>query len=301
LVDVMVPAFGDDALVRQTVISVREQTDPNWRLTLLDDGPAAGRDPGLGPWLRRLDDPRIGYHANSERQGVNRNFQCCVDASSAELVVILGADDLLLADFVARVRAVAAERPHLAFIHTGARVVDSDGAPCAPMADRIKALTSIKAGGGVREVGGERLAASLLRGNWMYFPSVAFRRSWLVRHGFRPGYDVVQDLDLYLRILRDGGRAALLDAPGIQYRRHPASVSSERAQDGSRFVEERRFFAEAAADMTSIGWPRAARAARWHLTSRLHALFRMPALVVGGHPALTRTATPGPGRGAHRR
>jgi GT2 family glycosyltransferase len=326
LVDVMLPAFGDDALVRQAIASVREQTDEHWRLRVVDDGPPAGRDPGLGDWVRRLGDDRVSYLANPGLLGINRNFQRCVDLSTHELVVILGADDLLLADFVARVRAVAAERPHLAFIHTGARVVNRDGAPSAPMADRVKSLTSIRAGGGVREVGGERLATSLLRGNWMYFPSVAFRRGWLVRHGFRPGYDVVQDLDLYLRILRGGGRAALLDAPGIQYRRHPASVSSERAQDGSRFVEERRFFAEAAADMTSIGWPRAARAARWHLTSRLHALSRTPALVAGGHrasagrmlrdalsalpeaapvppdePPTAQPATPGPARGAHRR
>jgi GT2 family glycosyltransferase len=290
LVDVMLPAFGDDTLVRQAIVSVREQTDGHWRLSVVDDGPAAGRDPNLGDWVRRLDDHRISYLANLTRLGINRNFQRCVDLSTHELVVILGADDRLLPDFVARVRAVAAERPQLAFIHTGARVVDAAGRPSAPMADRVKALTSIKAtsikvASGVREIGGEQLAASLLRGNWMYFPSVAFRREWLVRHGFRPGYDVVQDLDLYLRILRGGGRVGLLGTPGIEYRRHPASVSSEGAEDGSRFDEERRFFAEAAAELTEAGWPRAASAARWHLTSRLHALQRATLLLAAGQRA----------------
>lgn len=286
LVDVLLPAFGDDALVRQAIVSVREQTEQHWRLTVVDDGPAAGRDPGLGGWVARLADDRITYRANPRLLGINRNFQRCAELAEHELVVLLGADDRLLPDFVARVRALAADRPHLAFIHTGALVVDSDGDPANPPADRVKTLASLKAAPGtVREVGGEQLAASLLRGNWMYFPSVVFRRDVLVEHGFRPGFDVVQDLDLYLRILRAGGRVALLDAPGIEYRRHPASVSSERAEDGSRFDEERRFFAEAAADMSREGWPRAARAARLHLTSRLHALLRVTQLLAGGHRA----------------
>jgi hypothetical protein len=135
-------------------------------------------------------------------------------------------------------------------------------------------------------VGGERLAVSLLRGNWMYFPSVVFRRDWLVRHGFRPGYDIVLDLDLYLRILRSGGEAVLLSRPGIEYRRHADSLSSCGAEDGSRFVEERAFFAEAAAELAAEGWTRAARAARWHLTSRLHAVRKLPGLLsTGNHRA----------------
>jgi GT2 family glycosyltransferase len=282
LVDLMVPAFGDDALVRQTIVSVREQTDAGWRLRLIDDGPAAGRDGGLGDWVARLGDRRIHYTANPVRLGINRNFQKCADAAESGLVTLLGADDRLLPDFVARVRRAAAEHPELAMLHTGAVVIGPDGDPATPMADRIKALTALRSRGGVREVGGEQLAASLLRGNWMYFPSVVFRREWLVRHGFRRGYDVVQDLDLYLRILRDGGRVGLFAEPGIEYRRHPASVSSEGADDGWRFVEERRFFAEAAAEMTAQGWPRAARAARLHLTSRLHGVFKAPALLAGG-------------------
>lgn len=279
-VDIMVPAFGDDSLIRETVASVRAQTDRHWRLIVIDDGPAAGRDPGLGAWLDSHDDPKIAYLRNAERLGINRNFQRCVDESQNDLVVLLGADDRLLPDFVARVRDVAARHPFAAFIHTGARVINTAGEPVDPLVDRVKLVTSIRPRPGQESVrvGGERLAASLLRGNWMYFPSVVFRRDWLVAHGFQPGYDVVQDLDLYLRILRDGGRAVLLGEPGIEYRRHAASVSSEQAQDGSRFAEERRFFAEAAAAMDAMGWSRAGWAARVHLTSRLHALLKVPGI-----------------------
>ena len=60
----------------------------------------------------------------------------------------------------------------------------------------------------------------------------------------------------------DSGRAVLLSQPGIEYRRHAASVSSTQAEDGSRFAEERAYFTEIAAVLAARGWTGAARAAQ---------------------------------------
>lgn len=279
VVDIMVPAFGDGELVRETVRSVLDQRDPRWRLTVIDDGVGGA----LGDWLAGLGDERVRYLANPIRLGINRNFQRCTDESTADLVVLLGSDDRLLPDFVGRVHDVAARCPEVAFIHTGARVIGDDGQPTNPLVDRVKKLTMPKLSAedrarGWRLIGGEELAASLLGGNWMYFPSVAFRGDVLRRHGFREGYDIVLDLDAYLRILVEGGQAVLFAEPGIEYRRHAASVSSAGADTGSRFDEERAYFAEAAEMMAAAGWPRAVRAARLHWTSRLHAVVKLPGL-----------------------
>lgn len=276
----MVPAFGDGALLRETVQSVLDQRDPEWRLTVIDDGVRAGRAGDLESWLATLDDPRVRYLPNPRRLGINRNFQRCADEARAELVVILGGDDRLLPDFVGRVREAAAAVPDAAFVHTGAAVIGPDGTPEHRLADRVKrwAAPSVR---GRRVMGGERLAVSLLHGNWMYFPSVVFRRDVLQRHGFRPGYDIVLDLDLYLRIIVDGGQAVLLEQPGIQYRRHGASLSSAQAKEGTRFAEEFAYFVQVAEQCEAVGWSRAARAARWHWTSRLHTAAQVPALLAG--------------------
>jgi glycosyltransferase involved in cell wall biosynthesis len=277
-IDIMLPAYGDGALVRETIDSVLAQDDPRWRLTVIDDG-ASGE---LKSWLAELGEPRVRYLANPHRLGINRNFQRCAEEATADLVQLLGSDDRLLPDFVARVHAAAGEHRGAAFFHTGAIVIDEHGRPAMPLADRIKRFVSIR--GGV-VTGGETLAVSLLRGNWMYFPSVVFRRDVLVGHGFREGYDIVLDLDLYLRILLDGGQVVLFDRPGIEYRRHAASLSSTTAGSGARFAEERAYFAETAATMAAAGWHRAVRAARWHLTSRLHSAARALAPRKGAPPA----------------
>jgi glycosyltransferase involved in cell wall biosynthesis len=281
LVDVMLPAYGDGSLVREAIGTVLSQDDPQWRLTVVDDGISDDLGGRLESWLRRLGDSRIRYIANRQRLGINRNFQRCVDEARADLVVILGSDDRLLPDFVRRLREAAIQFPKAAWIHTGARVIDDHGEPTFPLADRMKRLTALRVQT-YRLAGGEELAASLLHGNWMYFPSVAFRRDVLQRHGFRQGYDIVLDLDIYLRILLDGGSALLFECPGIEYRRHSTSLSSAQAASGTRFDEELAYFREAVETMAAAGWLTASRAAGWHWTSRLHAAIKVPGLLAAG-------------------
>lgn len=298
----MLPAYGDGPLLREAVSSVLAQTDPRWRLTVVDDGIDLGRGPELAGWLAALGDDRVRYLVNEERLGINRNFQRCVDEATADLVVILGADDRLQPHYVGEVRAAAAAEPAATWIHPAVQVVDDEGRPHTPAPDRLKRLTTPRVQGR-RLMGGERLATSLLHGNWMYFPSVAFRRRDLQRHGFRPGHDIVLDLDLYLRILLDGGHALLLERVCADYRRHSASLSSAQASDGARFDEESDYFAEMRTRLRAAGWPRAARAAGLHWTSRLHAVLRAAAALRGGQPrpALRMLATAGRPPGVSRR
>jgi GT2 family glycosyltransferase len=283
VLDVTIPAYGDGPLLREAVTSVLAQSDPGWRLTVLDDGVEEGRSGGLTSWLESHGDPRVRYLPNSVRLGINRNFQRCLEEASAGWVLLLGSDDRLLPDLVARVRTLVTRHPEALWIHTGARIIDDAGEPALPLVDKVKRATMLK---GDRVTGGEELATSLLHGNWMYFPSCAFRREAVSAHGFREGYDIVLDLDLYLRMLLAGGEVVLLADPGIEYRRHAASLSSSGAVDGSRFAEEVAYFAETAREAERAGWSRAARAARWHWTSRAHGVAKLPGLLRAGEFSL---------------
>lgn len=274
LVHVTIPAYGDDALLREAIASVLGQEHPGWRLTISDDGPPA---PGLEEWVAALGDPRVGYGRNPARLGLNRNFQHCVEAAQAPYVVVMGADDRMLPSYVGDVTDAAASYPDAAWIQPAVRVIDARGRPVRTLADRVKARLAPRVHPGQAVVlGGEQLMASLLRGNWMYFPAVAFRTDVVRRYGFRPGYDVVLDLDLYLRMLVDGATGVYLGSESFEYRRHDASLSSREAVSGERFEEEGALFAEARRSAAEHGWPLASRAARVRLTSRLHALARVP-------------------------
>lgn len=308
-IDLMMPFYGDPALFRLAVESILGQTDPLWHLVVIDD---QYPDAEPGRWLEGLADPRISYLRNATNLGVSGNFRKCAALATADFTTIVGCDDLLLPNYVARVRQLLTDFPGADFVQPGVLVMDAAGQDSFPLADRVKRRCRPRADGPV-ELSGEDLAASLLRGTWTYFPSIAWRTSRLQRHGFREDLDVALDLALEIDIIVTGGRLVLDDTPSFRYRRHSGSVSSWTANDGSRFVEERRFFLECAGRMAELGWNRAAGVAVRHVSSRLNALTRVPAsvragdrrgirILVGhalGRPFFARTAPPAASRNTH--
>lgn len=272
---VMLPCYGDSPHLREAVASVLASDSDDWTLTLLDDGPV---DEQLAAWVGGLD-PRVTYRHNPVRLGINRNFQQCLDLADAPLVSVLGADDVVEPSYVGAMVAAAESDPEASFLQPEVTVIDAEGKAVVGPADRVKALMTPAA---PARLGGEELAVSLLRGNWMYFPSVVYRTDVVRRYGFTEGLDIVLDLDLYVRMLRDGHQLGLVPGRLFRYRRHEASLSSSERFSGGRFAEESAYFRGLAADLEAAGWPDAARAARWHLTSRLHALLLVPTALRAG-------------------
>lgn len=270
--DIMLPYYGRADHFRLAVESVLAQTDPDWRLVVIDDHYP---DEKPGEWLVSIGDPRIEYVRHPSNLGINASFQECVERSSNDWVTIFGCDDLMRPDYLATIGRLARSHPDAAMIHPGVGIIDADGRSTRTLVDTAKRLYRPRASG-TTELSGERLAVSVTRGNWMNFPAVAWYGPTLRRIGFRPGFDVVQDLALVLDICETGGSLVVDDEIVFDYRRHAGSVSSWKAVDGSRFTEEQAFFRALAARFASRGWPRAARAARLHISSRINALTQLP-------------------------
>jgi glycosyltransferase involved in cell wall biosynthesis len=281
-VDVLLPHYGPPDLLRETVHSVLAQDDPQWRLTVVDDASVETADGELAGWCAGLGEPRLRYLRNEANLGINRNFQRCVTLADHELAVILGSDDLLLPGYIGTVRRAHREHPEVAAVQPGVQVVDAGGEPVRTLVDLAKRWVYAPRVSGPTVLAGQELAVSLLRGNWLYFPSICWRSEPLRRTGFREGLSVVQDLALMLDLVLAGESLLVEPAPVFRYRRHAGSVSSAQAADGRRFAEERAFFTDTADRMAAHGWPRAARAARHHLSSRINALTRLPVALARG-------------------
>lgn len=282
----MMPFYGSPDHFKVAVESVRAQDDPHWRLTVIDD---VYPDLAPGEWVKAIDDPRITYIRNDENLRPSRNYNKAVGLTRSEFVTIMGCDDVMLPGYVGRVRQLIAQHPDSDIIQPGVSVIDENGAPSLPLADRVKGWYRI-GGTGVRTLSGEALAVSLLRGNWTYFPSLVWRTSRLT-NGFRTDLDVVQDLAMLFDIAKAGGTLVLDDTIVFNYRRHSSSVSAVTGPDGSKFRQERTLFYEAAAACRSLGWKRASRVARNHLTSRLNALTELPGAIAKNNAIGRRTLT----------
>ncbi|MFI6583694.1 glycosyltransferase family 2 protein [Embleya sp. NPDC050493] len=271
----MMPYYGDVGLMQHAVRSILAQTDPNWRLTVVDDG----REKGVPEWFAALGDDRVRYRRNEHNLGVTENFRKCVDLAELGHMVMMGCDDVLLPNYIATIRAVLRAHPDAGMVQPGVQVIDGAGLPAKTLVDQTKRRIYAPKIEGVRRLGGERLAISVLRGNWLYFPSVCWRTEAIQAINFRRDLHVIQDLALVLDLLQAGEQLVVSDVVCFQYRRHAVSESSLQAFDGRRFVEERGFFLDVADRMEQHGWHEAAKVARKHFSSRLHALTMLPMMV----------------------
>jgi len=111
-----------------------------------------------------------------------------------------------------------------------------------------------------------------MKGNWLYVPAMCFRTDVVSRVGPIDQFASIADLAWVIDMLLGGGTMALDPTPAFRYRRHAASHSSLHAKSLLRFEEEQRYYAHAATKLREHGWLRAARVARLHPTTRLHAI-----------------------------
>lgn len=288
MIDLMIPFWGSPAYLQETVTSIRNQNNPNWRLTVIDDA-----YPGteVQEYLAGLHDDRIRYIRKPTNEGIIENFRSCVTEASAPLMAMPGCDDRLLPNYVDEVLRVAEMFPKASIIETGVALIDSHGSASNTVADRVKQNVLRPRGHGRQILSGERLATSLLHGDWLYWPSLAFRTERIQATPFREGFPVILDLALILDLIFNGETLALSPVTAFEYRRHVKSLSSEKLFDGTRFTDERRYFQIAAGQARARGWRDAHRAARTRITSRAYAaLTAVDAVRARDHGALRSLA-----------
>ncbi|MEZ0065491.1 glycosyltransferase involved in cell wall biosynthesis [Streptacidiphilus sp. MAP12-20] len=283
--DILLPYYGDVAQMKDAVHSVLAQSGEDWRLTVVDDG----QEPSVPGWFDELADPRVRYFRNERNLGVTGNFNRCLELATGEYLVMMGCDDLMHPNYLDVVRRAVDAHAGVGMVQPGVKVIDSAGEPTDTLADSVKRKLYAPKEPGPSLLGGEELAASLLRGNWLYFPSICWRSDAVKPIGFRADLGVIQDLALVMDLLVAGEQLALEPEVCFSYRRHAESESSAKAFTGARFAEARRFFLETADRLDGLGWSQAAKAARHHFSTRLHALTLVPAALRLGHRDGART------------
>lgn len=283
--DICVPYWGDPDQFLLTIASVQAQSDPHWRLTIIDDCYPENR---VAHHVEALADTRIRYVRNETNVGITENFRRAIAAAKGSHVVVLGSDDLLLPNYVSHIRSVIAANPDVDVIQPGVVVIGSAGAPAHTLTDAIKqrVLTPRRP----TTVHSEAMATSLLRGNWLYWPSLALKVSTAQEVGFRDGLPIILDLAFLIDVAFAGGSLRNTNVRCFAYRRHSVSLSQTSLRDGSRFADERRYYRDTAAAAARRGWSRAARTARIRMMSRLHAASKLPTLMLKGTASARRAA-----------
>lgn len=278
---IFVPFWGDPDLLFAAIDSVRAQRNPDWELTIIDD---CYPDASVGERLSAEADSRITYLRNATNLGITENYREAIRRATSTHITILGCDDLLHPNYVDVITSVIERHPDVDVIQPGAEVIDEHGTVIRPLADRIKQGV-LTPHGGETVLTGEQMATSLLRGDWLYWPSLTFRTETLQRIDFREGLPIIQDLALLIDIAFDGGSLVYTPTLAFSYRRHGSSASQKTLMDGRRFRDEREYYNTARELAAAKGWRRAARVARVRLMGRLHAVTELPGVLRHGDRA----------------
>lgn len=275
-VDIIIPFWGHPALLVESVRSVIAQTSSDWRLTVLDD--SSGHD--VEAILAEFRSDKVRVMRTEHNLGVTGAFARCVEVAESDYVCIPGFDDLLCANFVEMVSAFVVEKPDVDVLQVGVRVVNVKGEEFSPLVDRVKRALRPRSEAG--ELVGEALAMSLLRGDWLYWPSLVFKTTTLKSVRFRAEYSIIQDLALLIDMAVSGAALGFTKEIGFSYRRHSSSLSQTSLLNGRRFDEELAYYRLAVQIMQKRGWYGAARTARRRLISRVHAAVALPRVLVRG-------------------
>ena len=273
---VTVPYYSDLEYLGAALRSLIDQSDRHWTAFVVDDSAPAH---GAEPVVAALGDRRIRYVRNEHNLGVAANFNRCLELGSvdAEIVTVFHADDVLEPGYIAAIRSAHRAFPSATCVAPRVTVIDGNGAPAATLADSVKRILWPRALPAT--LAGERGLAKLMRGLFFYCPSVSYRVALLPERHFDGRWKQVMDLDLFARLLLDGGSVVVVPDHAYRYRRHDATMTAQNSRTLVRLDEEVTVSREVRAAARSLGWARAARSAQLRPTVRLNGLLEAARLV----------------------
>lgn len=256
MISFAIPFYRGRALLEKAVQSVLNQTATDWKLLVCDDG----TEPGVREFIAGLTDSRIRYVHNPARLGMVGNWNRCLELAETDHVTLLHGDDALLPNYAAIMSEAAGRYPRATAVFCRSQVIDAQDRRVFSFPDFYKGFLMPSRREPITLAGEDGLTA-LLRGNFLFCPTVCFRKSALGAARFDPKWEMVQDLDLWSRLLMDGHEIVGLPEFGYAYRRHAANSTTAYTRNALRFREESALYAALAERGRKMGWENAARIA----------------------------------------
>ena len=157
--------------------------------------------------------------------------------------------------------------------HCRTRVIGPTGKALWSLPDEVKKIIRPK---GIDDIvtQGEEGLLSLVKGAWIFCPTLCYRKSLLPSGGFSSTWKFVLDVDLTSRILFDGGVVVGTPIVGYRYRRHLTNQTALLTESNIRFQEEIDHLNQVSLRSSEIGWKRVQRSANRKVIVRLHMLYQ---------------------------
>jgi glycosyltransferase involved in cell wall biosynthesis len=219
LFSVILPTFNRARMAAAAVLSVLRQTDPDFELIVVNDG-------STDDTRRVLDalpkDPRVTllHQERNKGQHVCRNI--AIRRAKGQFVTFLDSDDLYLPNRLALFRQAVESRPETGFWFSNAYVRRFDRI-IGLLFDAERDIPEGKVPG-YYAVGDQHLP--------YVTTNVAIRREAFAKHGYyREDLKILEDTELYSRMLGGGLRVGVIREPLSVRRIHETQITGDYERD----------------------------------------------------------------------
>jgi hypothetical protein len=190
------------------------------------------------------------------------------------VVGVVHADDVLEPRFVEVSLRAHAANPEAVAVHTAVTVVDEENKKRFSFPDFVKFHVAPYKHSRSISTSGDAGLASVLRGNFVFCPTVSFKTGLISLPLFDPQWNMAVDLELISRLLLNGQTVVGVPDFVYRYRRHRNNLTSQLTDTTARFVEEISFYKQVVAKCEQKGFAKSGTTASRMTMIRLHILYR---------------------------
>jgi glycosyltransferase involved in cell wall biosynthesis len=211
-VTVVIPVYNSAHYIAQALDSLKAQTFTDYEVIVVNDGSEDREE------LERIlkSHPLPVIYVSQEKKGVSAARNAAINIARGEFYAQLDADDQWTPDYLDVQLGILTDNPDVAVVYPNATIV-RDGSDAT--------LEFMKISPSEGDVNFE----SLVRQKCVVMTCVTARMSAIRGAGmFDESLRSCEDFDLWLRIVRNGGRIVYHQRPLVLYRRHEGSLSSDR-------------------------------------------------------------------------
>jgi glycosyltransferase involved in cell wall biosynthesis len=233
LVSVCIPVYNTERFIADAVRSALSQTYRDLEIVIVDNA-STDTTPQI---LASFTDPRIRLFRNDENIGAAGNFNRAVSLARGRYLKVLCADDVLYPSCLEQQVAIfeADARAEIAMVGCARDIID----------DRGKRWLRRRFPGRAGWIdGGAAISMTVRRGTNIFGePAAILVRTEAARAAgaFDPRYGFCLDLDLWCRLLRDGGFYMIdetLCGFRVSSQSWSASLAHRQPREFARFVED---------------------------------------------------------------
>jgi len=275
LFGIVIPFFSNEAYLYEMLCSVESQTSTEWVCVVVDD---SGRENEAESTVLSLANPKITCIKNETNLGLAKCWNVGLEHITRNfgptVVGVVHADDVLEPRFVeVSLRAHAANLEAVA-VHTAVTVVDEENKKRFSFPDFVKFHVAPYKHSRSISTSGDAGLASVLRGNFVFCPTVSFKTGLISSPLFDPQWNMAVDLELISRLLLNGQTIVGVPDFVYRYRRHRSNLTSQLTDTTARFVEEISFYKQVVAKCEQKSFVKSAATASRMTMIRLHILYR---------------------------